>query len=177
MVNGDRMVSAIDPTKPADGVPAKKADLRANLSAAKREIEVLQEVKKQNGDPYDMEFAPLTKPRLMGYVEAMTQLTITEGGSVTWSVQDANVAKLTLTQHVVNLFFTDVPAPNQAVSIALFVVQDAVGNHTLTWPLSVKWPNGMAQEVSMSPKATDIYAFVTLDGGVTWYGFVGGQRF
>lgn len=36
------MVSAIDPTKPIDGVPANKADLRANLLTAKNEIEALQ---------------------------------------------------------------------------------------------------------------------------------------
>lgn len=36
------MVSAIDATKPADGIPASKADLRNNLAAAKSEIETLQ---------------------------------------------------------------------------------------------------------------------------------------
>ena len=36
------MVSSIDPTKPADGVPASKADLRNNLASAKSEIETLQ---------------------------------------------------------------------------------------------------------------------------------------
>jgi hypothetical protein len=36
------MASAIDPTKPVDGVPAIKADLRQNLQAAKSEIEALQ---------------------------------------------------------------------------------------------------------------------------------------
>jgi hypothetical protein len=36
------MPSQIDPTKPADGVPAEKADLRANLAAAKSELEGLQ---------------------------------------------------------------------------------------------------------------------------------------
>lgn len=38
------MASAIDPSKPADGVPAVKADLRANLLAAKNEIEALQTI-------------------------------------------------------------------------------------------------------------------------------------
>lgn len=38
------MVSAIDPSKPADGVAAVKADLRANLLAAKNEIEALQTI-------------------------------------------------------------------------------------------------------------------------------------
>src|SRR5687768_4917694 len=32
---GSRMASAIDPTKPVDGLPAVKADLRQNLQAAK----------------------------------------------------------------------------------------------------------------------------------------------
>ena len=36
------MTSAIDATKPVDAVPASKADLRANLAAAKSEIEALQ---------------------------------------------------------------------------------------------------------------------------------------
>lgn len=36
------MASNIDPTKPADNTKASKSDLRANLSAAKDEIETLQ---------------------------------------------------------------------------------------------------------------------------------------
>lgn len=36
------MVSAIDATKPADGIPAAKSDLRNNLATAKTEIETLQ---------------------------------------------------------------------------------------------------------------------------------------
>jgi hypothetical protein len=36
------MASAIDPTKPTDGVPSVKLDLRNNLHAAKTEIESLQ---------------------------------------------------------------------------------------------------------------------------------------
>lgn len=36
------MVSAINPTKPLDAIPAEKADLRANFAAAKSEIETLQ---------------------------------------------------------------------------------------------------------------------------------------
>ncbi|MGI9501171.1 MAG: glycosyl hydrolase family 28-related protein [Geminicoccaceae bacterium] len=46
------MVSAIDPTKPLDGVPAVKSELRDNLQAAKTEIEALQNesVLGQTGD-------------------------------------------------------------------------------------------------------------------------------
>jgi polygalacturonase len=38
------MASVIDPSRPADGVPAVKADLRAHLLAAKNEIEALQTI-------------------------------------------------------------------------------------------------------------------------------------
>ena len=43
------MASQIDPTKPADGLPASKADLRSNLQAAKDEIEALQSGKTDLG--------------------------------------------------------------------------------------------------------------------------------
>lgn len=36
------MASAIDPTKPEDGIPASKSAMRANWAAAKTEIEALQ---------------------------------------------------------------------------------------------------------------------------------------
>ena len=48
------MASAIDPTKPVDGVPASKADLRANLQAAKSEIEGLQTGKADVGHQHGL---------------------------------------------------------------------------------------------------------------------------
>jgi hypothetical protein len=43
------MASQIDPTKPVDGLPASKADLRSNLQSAKDEIEALQSGKTDLG--------------------------------------------------------------------------------------------------------------------------------
>ena len=48
------MTSAIDPTKPIDGVPASKADLRSNLQAAKDEIETLQSSKTDVGHQHQL---------------------------------------------------------------------------------------------------------------------------
>ncbi|MEM8949313.1 MAG: glycosyl hydrolase family 28-related protein [Pseudomonadota bacterium] len=58
------MVSAIDPTKPLDGVPAVKTDLRANLQAAKTEIEALQDktVLGQTGDVTITALSPQSNP-------------------------------------------------------------------------------------------------------------------
>jgi hypothetical protein len=48
------MVSALDPTKPIDGVPASKADLRNNLQTAKDEIEALQSGKTDLGHQHGL---------------------------------------------------------------------------------------------------------------------------
>ena len=48
------MASAIDPTKPVDGVPAIKADLRSNLQSAKDEIEALQSGKTDLGHQHGL---------------------------------------------------------------------------------------------------------------------------
>lgn len=54
------MASNIDPTKPVDGVPAEKADLRANLTAAKAEIEALQSTVDAALQPSDVTSETLT---------------------------------------------------------------------------------------------------------------------
>jgi hypothetical protein len=171
------MVSAIDPTKPADGVPARKADIRRNFAAAKREVEALQRVKKQDGNAYDMKFALLRRPLLMGYAEKIIKRTVSSKGIVGVPLQNVNVVKLTLTRDVVKLNLNNPAPPGRVTSVTFIVIQNSLGNHTLKWPSSVKWANGASPSVSTSPHAIDIYAMITIDGGVTWYGFVGGQAF
>lgn len=42
------------------------------------------------------------------------------------------------------------------------------GNFTITWPASVKWPNGTAP--TLTTNGVDVLAFITDDGGTTWRG-------
>lgn len=44
------------------------------------------------------------------------------------------------------------------------------GNYSITWPASVRWPNGVAP--SLTPNGTDILSFTTVDGGSNWRGVV-----
>ena len=44
------------------------------------------------------------------------------------------------------------------------------GSAVLTWPASVKWPNGTAPTLTVS--GIDLLSFVTDDGGTTWRGVV-----
>jgi hypothetical protein len=38
----------------------------------------------------------------------------------------------------------------------LIIKQDATGGRTITWPSSVKWPSGVAPELSKDPYAIDV---------------------
>jgi hypothetical protein len=170
------MVSAIDPTKPRDGVPASKADLRANLSAAKAEIEELQLRKIQNGMPFEMNGSGLIKPVLRSYTEVTARATI-DGGQLVLDLATGNVFEITVTADVASLLLRNPPLINQAGSIVLIVTQDENGGRSFAWPESIMWSGGLAPSVSTAPNAKDIYVLVTTNRGISWFGFVGGQMF
>jgi|LauGreDrversion4_2_1035121.scaffolds.fasta_scaffold00425_13 hypothetical protein len=41
----------------------------------------------------------------------------------------------------------------------------------------IRWPGGFTPFISYGYGATDIFSFMTVDGGENWFGFVGGQGF
>jgi len=60
--------------------------------------------------------------------------------------------------------FTNAPASGKAVGFAVEINGDG---SAITWPTSVKWPSGTAPTATASK---EVYAFVTTDGGTTYYG-------
>jgi len=170
------MVSAIDPAKPRDGVPARKSDLRRNLRAAKAEIEELQLRKIENGAPIDMEGSLLKSAVLADYSEVV-QSQIINQGQIILDISTSNVFEIRLTRSVVSMILRNVSPVNQARSITFIVAQDGIGGWDFTWPEEVMWPGGLSPSVSKDPNATDIYALFTINGGTSWFGFVGGKGF
>lgn len=170
------MVSAIDPTKPRDGVPASKSDLRNNLRAAKDEIEALQLSKIENGAPIDMGGNLLKRPVFNNYSEVVLAQQI-NGNQIIIDLAKSNIFEMTLTQSVVSMVLHNLPPVNQAHSVTLIVAQDETGGWNFTWPEAVMWPGGLPPNVSKEPNAKDIYALITTNGGTSWFGFVGGKGF
>jgi hypothetical protein len=66
--------------------------------------------------------------------------------------------------------FTNPPASGTAYSFMLYCKQDAVGSRTITWPVSVKWPNSSPPTMSTGANKIDVFNFFTLDGGTTYLG-------
>jgi hypothetical protein len=202
------MASSIDPTKPTDGVPSVKLDLRNNLQAAKTEIEALQAGKADlghqhllgditdagalaakdvvdagdiaagalDGMPIDMQDQQLTRPELKDFSETSTTPAVS-AGALTLDLETGNVFEVTLNEDVTTLALANPPAAGRAGSCTLILRQDATGGRTLAWPGSIRWPAGNPPAISVAANAADVFAFVTTDGGTTWYGFLGGKDF
>lgn len=175
------MVSQIDPTKPADGVPARKAHLRSNLSAAKSEIETLQAGKadaghSHDGTPLDLQDALLKRALLKDYAE-VSPITSVQDGTLRLDLETGSVIEVTLEENVTTVILANPPKAGRAASLVLILRQDAVGGHTLKWPVAVRWAGGNPPTISRAAGAVDIYCMFTRDGGATWYGTIGGNGF
>jgi len=57
---------------------------------------------------------------------------------------------------------------------AFTLILTVSGTRTVTWPASVDWAGGSAPDAPASGE-TDVYVFITRDGGTTWYGFRAGD--
>jgi len=99
--------------------------------------------------------------------------------SVTIDLLSASTFNLNLTSSVTT-FSVIHPLPNLGNSFTLYVNQLSAGNQTVNWSFNgslVKWANRGDPIVTLSAYATDVYTFVSINGGNTWYGFVAGQNF
>lgn len=170
------MASSIDPTKPGDGVPAVKADLRDNLQVAKDEIEVLQSTKLEDGQPFDMQHALLIHPVLEGYAEVSPMVTVS-GGVLTLDLESGSIFEVVLDQDVTTLVLQNPPPSGRAGALTLILRQDGIGGHTFSWPPAVKWAAGQVPVAVAAGDGIDVYALLTRDGGLTWFGFPAGQDF
>jgi len=107
-----------------------------------------------------------------GVVEDETAITSTSNAA-TINCRDGNVFTHELTENV-TYTFSNPPASGRAFGFTLKIVQDSTAR-TITWPTSVDWAGGEAPDAPASNEV-NIYAFITHDGGTTWYGFLAGAE-
>lgn len=81
----------------------------------------------------------------------------------------------TLTGNVTSLTLPTSPYALESGTVTLVLTQDATGGRTITWPTSVKWPDGIAQQPAAGPNTLSV--FHLLWTGATWLGLVGGKSF
>ena len=92
------------------------------------------------------------------------------GTSPTCNVNNGGAFSLTTSGNTTFTFTS--PTSGYATGFVLQVT--AGGTHTLTWPGTVDWAGGSAPDAPASGE-TDMYGFITHDGGTNWYGFLAGD--
>lgn len=99
--------------------------------------------------------------------------TIGTGASKTIDLQLGNVWEHDLTENV-TYTFSNPGASGTATAFVLKVIQDSTAR-TITWPTSVDWAAATAPTLTATNNGVDVFVFLTIDGGTTYYGFTAGQ--
>jgi len=107
-----------------------------------------------------------------GTIEEVTSIT-SSSNAATLDLQDGNVFEHDLTENV-TYTFSNPAASGRASCFILKVIQGSTAR-TITWPSSVDWNAATAPTLSTTDDAVDVFGFITIDGGTTYYGFVLGQ--
>src|SRR3989344_568213 len=97
------------------------------------------------------------------------------GTSYTVDIESGNVFNLILNSATCTLTFSNPFASGTATSFSLFLVQDATGSRTVTWPSSVIWPDGTEPTLTNIGEDMDVFTFITLNGGAQWFGITPGS--
>ena len=107
-----------------------------------------------------------------GTIEEVTSVT-SSSNAATINLRDGNVFEHDLTENV-TYTFSNPAASGRASCFVLKVIQDSTAR-TITWPASVDWAAATAPILTSTNNGVDVFGFLTIDGGTTYYGFTLGQ--
>lgn len=124
---------------------------------------------------FNMEDKQLTRPEIKDYAETVVAHGAM-GATEDFNLEQGNVHSGTLDANC-TFTFSNPPVTTKGGSLTVIVTQDGTGNWAITWPASVVWDSGTPPSITQTAGATDVYSFLTVDGGTTWFGFVGGKNF
>jgi hypothetical protein len=94
-------------------------------------------------------------------------------GTATINMENGNSQYITLTGNITTFSITNPPASGVEGTVKLYIEQGGTGSYTITWG-SILWPGAVAPTLATAVGAKDILVFSTVDGGTTWFGFIGG---
>lgn len=129
-----------------------------------------------NDGSMDFQDNVVSRQELKDYAESVQD--VTAATTTDFDLTSGNVINLSQATDITTLTFSNPSASGSMCSFTLVRTKDATATaRSITWPAAVKWDQGVSPTLSSSASAVDIFSFMTIDGGTTWYGFVGGQAF
>jgi hypothetical protein len=109
----------------------------------------------------------LLSPEIRDYSETVQAMVADDVDCALGSVQTKTVSSNT------TLTFSNPPVSGK--SSAFTLILQLSNSALVTWPASVQWSyDGAIPELTTT--GTDIFTFMTTDGGTIWYGFVAGKE-
>ena len=120
------------------------------------------------------------QPTLQWYNEPYAAVSI-DSGTLTLDLSKAQVFTVALTSSITNFVVESVPTavPNRTIGFTL-ILQMNTPTATITWGSKIRWAGGVAPKLtsgSAGVQKVDVFSFVTVDDGVSFLGFIGGQNF
>ena len=121
--------------------------------------------------------------RLKTYFEAVKSVS-PSSNVVTINLSEAQTFDVSIDAEVTQFTITNIPS--ESSSFTLKVSQDSTGGYAVgidTFKdsggaaIPVYWSGSVVPVVTTTASKTDIYTFITFDGGSSFYGVSGGQNF
>jgi len=113
---------------------------------------------------------------LSNYKEIHTSVNISSG-VLNIDLNQGNVFLINLDQNVSNLNILNVPNLNNTVVAFTLVLTISGSGRVVSWPNNIKWQNSASAVVTQTDGKKDFFSFITMDKGVNWFGFIGGQNY
>ena len=121
-------------------------------------------------DPVVFDKVTLTGP----IIETQTAIS-SSAGMVLLDCDLGNVFTLSLTENIITLNITNIPASGKAIGITLILEADGT-QRAIAWPASFLWSGGTAPTITATNAKKDAIVFMTYDAGTTFLAFVAGQN-
>lgn len=97
------------------------------------------------------------------------------GNGLALDLSTATTFNVNLNTNIDSISITNTPSPGVAAFTIVFTADGTL--RTVNWGGSILWPNNNAPTLTSTNTARDIFTFMTLNGGTSWFGFTGGQKF
>jgi len=94
-------------------------------------------------------------------------------GTLTLDLSTAGVFYVALNADISTLTISNTQSTGTSAFTLVFTADGTA--RSVTWGGSILWPAAASPVLTSTNGKEDIFSFMTLDGGTTWYGFVGGQ--
>ena len=85
-------------------------------------------------------------------------------------ISSATIHTVKMSNDNLQVNFVNPPDAGNSITFSIFVKQSPDGNKTVSWPKNVVWSDSLIPKITKTANKTDVFTFITFDGGNIYYG-------